>query len=74
MAAGGPQERWEAPTDTSDQASITVAPALTLYYELVLICNVAAASEKTRLPRESQSTARCISSRTYKAHVTHNSC
>jgi hypothetical protein len=74
MAAGGPQERWEAPKDASGQASITVAPALTLCCGLVLICNVAAVSGKTRLLPESQSAARCISSRMYKARATHNSC
>lgn len=74
MAAGEPQEISEAPKDASDQASITVAPALTLYYELALICNVAAASGRTRLLPESQLAARCISPHTYKAHLMHNLC
>lgn len=49
MAGVEPQGEWEAPMDASDQASITVAPGLTLYYALVLICNVVAASAKIRL-------------------------
>lgn len=69
-----PMAKWVGPTDTSGQASITVAPGPPLYYEPVLACRPDAASARTRPPPTSRSTARCISLRSCTVRVTHNSC
>lgn len=61
-----------APTDTSGQASITVAPVLPLYCVLVLIYMPNVVFAKIHPLPMLPLTARCISLRMYTIHAMHN--